>query len=116
MQYLIFKHALDFMYLAITEEPLIYKALSIFMRIYRIMKIRLINNDFYILKFRISLEFFFLSIQIVTIYLHGCGYSGIYIAFNLFILRNLPRSITLFYCPNLILVLVPTIFNTYFPY
>lgn len=43
--YELYKFILDFMYLAITEEPLIYKALSIFMRIYRIMKIRLINND-----------------------------------------------------------------------
>ncbi|EDO57753.1 hypothetical protein CLOL250_01499 [Clostridium sp. L2-50] len=42
--YELYKFILDFMYLAITEEPLIYKALSIFMRIYRIMKIRLINN------------------------------------------------------------------------
>ena len=78
--------------------------------------IRILIYDFHILKFRISFEFFFLSVQTVAIYLHGCGYSGIYIAFNLFILHNLPRSITLFYCPNLILVLVPTIFNTYFPY
>ena len=68
----------------------------------------------FLMKFRISLEFFFLSIQTIAIYLHGCGYSGIYIAFNLFILHNFPRSITLFYCPNFILVLVPTIFNTSF--
>ena len=51
-------------------------------------------------KFRISLEFFFLSVQTVAIYLHGCRHSGIYIAFNLFILHNFPRNITPFHSPN----------------
>ena len=54
------------------------------------------------------------TMQVDGYSLDGCGYYGIYIAFNLFILHNLPRSITPFYCPNFILVLVPTIFNTYF--
>ena len=64
----------------------------------------------------VFLKYLELASEIKPTYLvmHGCGYSGIYIAFNLFILHNLPRSITPFYCPNLILVLVPTIFNTYF--
>ena len=38
------------------------------------------------------------------------------ITFYLFILHNFPRNIIPFYCPNFISVLVPTIFNTYFPY
>ena len=66
----------------------------------RLTFIGILIYNFHVLKFRISLEFFFLSVQTVAIYLHGCRHSGIYIAFNLFILHNFPRNITPFHSPN----------------
>ena len=60
----------------------------------RLTFIGILIYDFHILKFCISLKFFSLGIQTVTIYLHGCGYPGIYIAFNLFIhFSSLPQNI-----------------------